>query len=457
MKSIHRPKTPALFQRLQLLLAPLNTLESYAKQYGDIFTMITVAGKVVSVSSPQALQEILTKDNQEYETHGSKVLQPLFGENSILSLSGDRHRRERKLLMPPFHGDRMRSYGELICNITKETASNLTVSQTFIARKLMQEITMQVILQAVFGLYDSPRLLEIRSILADFLELTASPVRASLLFFPWLQKDLGPWSPWGKCQRQLKKLNEILYTEIANRRSQLDLNRTDILTLMLLAEDEEGQGMTDQEIRDELITLLFAGHETTATALAWALYWVHKQPEIYQKLMEELTTLEIDADPMTIFRLPYLTAVCQETLRIYPVVIFTFPRRTKQPVELQGYHLQAGTMIQGSIYLTHHREDLYPEPKKFKPERFLERQFSPYEFLPFGGASRRCLGMALANFEMRLVLATLLSNFEMELADNQPVKPKRRGITLGPAGGVKMLMKGERKQVEKKSPSVAVV
>ncbi|NES06367.1 MAG: cytochrome P450 [Okeania sp. SIO2F4] len=457
MKSIPGPKTLALFQRLQLLLAPLNTLESYAKKYGDIFTMITASGETVLVSSPQTLQEILTKDNNEYEAPGNKILQSMFGEDSMFALSGDRHRRERKLLMPPFHGDRMRNYGELICNITKEAARNLTVNQTFIARKLMQEITMQVILQAVFGLYDSPRLSEIKSMLADFLELTSSPLRASLLFFPWLQKDLGPWSPWGKYQRQQQKLNELLYTEIATRRAQLDENRTDILTLMLLARDEEGQSMTDQEIRDELMTMLVAGHETTATGLSWAVYWVYKQPEVYEKLMQELATLETDTDPMTIFRLPYLTAVCQETLRIYPVIILTAIRRTKQPVELQGYHLEAGTIIHGCIHLTHQREDLYPEPKKFKPERFLERQYSPYEYLPFGGGSRRCLGMALANFEMRLVLATLLSNFEMELAENQPVKPQRRGITLGPAGGVKMLMKGERKQVEKKSPSVAVV
>ncbi|NER08875.1 MAG: cytochrome P450, partial [Okeania sp. SIO3C4] len=329
--------------------------------------------------------------------------------------------------------------------------------KTFIARKLMQKITMQVILQTVFGLYDSPRLSQIRSMLVYWSDLTASPLRASLLFFPWLQKDLGPWSPWGKYQRQQQKLNELLHTEIATRRSQLDPNRTDILTLMLLARDEEGQGMTDQEIRDELMTLLFAGHETTAAALAWAVYWVHKQPQVYQKLMEELETLETDADPMTIFRLPYLTAVCQETLRIYPVAFLTLPRRTKQPVELQGYQLEAGTMIQGSIYLTHQREDLYPEPKKFKPERFLERKFSPYEYLPFGGGSRRCLGMALADFEMRLVLATLLSNFEMELAENQPLKPQRRGIILGPKGGVKMLMKGKRIQSQKKSPSLATI
>ena len=457
MKLIKGSKAPRLLQRLQILLDPVNTLESYAKKYGDIFIVQTFTGPVVSLNSPQTLQEILTKDNNQYEIPGSPLLQLMLGKYSVVSLSGDRHRRERKLLMPPFHGHRMRNYGELICNITKQVASNLTVGKKFIARKLTQEITMQVILQAVFGLYDSPRLLQIKSMLADWLELTASPLRASLLFFPWLQKDLGPWSPWGKYQRQQEKLDELLYTEITTRRSQLDPNRTDVLTLMLLARDEEGQGMTDQEIRDELMTLLFAGHETTATALAWAVYWVHKQPEVYQKIMQELATLEPNTDPMTIFRLPYLTAVCQETLRIYPVAIFTFFRQTKKPVELQGYHLEAGTMIQGSIYLTHQREDLYPEPKRFKPERFLDRKFSPYEYLPYGGGSRRCLGMALADFEMRLVLATLLSNFDMELAENKPVKPQRQGVLLGPKGGVKMLMKGKPIQLQTKPHSVTTV
>ncbi len=193
--------------------------------------------------------------------------------------------------------------------------------------------------------------------------------------------------------------------------------------------------------------MLFAGHETTATALAWAVYWVHKQPEVYKKLMAEFATLEPDADQTTIFRLPYLTAVCQETLRIYPVAMFTFPRATKQPIQLQGYHLEAGTMTYGCIYLTHQREDLYPEPKQFQPERFLERQFSSYEYLPFGGGKRRCIGMALAQFEMKLVLATLLSNFRLALAEQQPVKPQRRGVTLAPAGGVKMVMKGKGMQV----------
>ncbi|NEQ39842.1 MAG: cytochrome P450 [Okeania sp. SIO3I5] len=458
MKSVKGPNTPSIVQKIQWILEPLKTMETCAKKYGDIFTLQGGLGSlaIVYVSSPKAQQEILTKNN-EYETPGSPILKSLLGEKSMLVIEGDRHRRERKLLMPPFHGDRMTKYGELICNLSKQVGSNLKIGETFIARNAMQEITMQVILQAVFGLYDSPRLAEIKPLITNILNVSGSPLRATLIFFPLLQQDLGAWSPWGRYKRQMQRLDELLYAEINERRAQLDPNRTDILTLMLLAEDEAGQGMTNQEIRDELMTMLVAGHETTATALSWALYWVHKQPEVYQKLMQELATLEADIDPMSIFRLPYLTAVCQETLRIYPVAMLTLPRVPTKSVELQGYHVEAGTIIQGSIYLTHQREDLYPEPKKFKPERFLERKFSAYEYLPFGGGTRRCLGMALANFEMRLVLATLMSNFEMALAEDQPVKPQRRGLTLGPKGGVKMIMKGKRMESAKKSPSVATV
>lgn len=443
MKSIKGPKTPAIVQQIQWILDPVQTMETCVQKYGDIFILQDGldTSATVYISSPQAQKEILTKNN-EYEAPSSPILKSLLGEKSIILLEGDRHRRERKLLMPPFHGDRMKNYGELICHLSQQVASNLKVGETFIARKVMQEISMQVILQVVFGLHDSPRLAQIKPLIAEILNFTASPWRATILFFPFLQQDWGSWSPWRRYQHQMKQLDELLYTEINERRGQLDPNRTDILTLMLLAEDEEGQGMTNQEIRDELMTMLVAGHETTATALAWAVYWVHKQPQVYQKLMKELATLETDTEPMKIFRLPYLTAVCQETLRIYPVGMLTFPRVPTKALELQGYHLEAGTIVVGCIYLTHQREDLYPEPKKFKPERFLERQFSAYEYLPFGGGSRRCLGMALANFEMRLVLATLMSNFEMALAENKPVKPQRRGLTLGPAGGVKMLIKG---------------
>lgn len=215
---------------------------------------------------------------------------------------------------------------------------------------------------------------------------------------------------------------------------------------MLSAQDENGQPMTDAELHDEMLTLLFAGHETTATALAWALYWVHKLPQVREKLRQESDRLGDNPDPMAIYKLPYLSAVCNETLRIYPVVPMAFGRFTNSPIEIMEQQYEANTLLTACIYLTHHREDLYPEPNQFKPERFIEHQYSPYEFLPFGGGNRRCLGSALAQLEMKLVLATILSNYQLELAEDKPVKPQRRGVTIAPAGSVRMVMTRKRQR-----------
>ncbi|HEY9804930.1 MAG TPA: cytochrome P450, partial [Candidatus Obscuribacterales bacterium] len=237
------------------------------------------------------------------------------------------------------------------------------------------------------------------------------------------------------------QIDQLLYAEIQARRQHPDPASADILSLLLSAQDETGKGMSDVELKDELMTLLLAGHETTASAIAWAFYWVHKFPHIREKMLQELATLGETPDPVSLARLPYLTAVCHETLRIYPIAVLTVPRAVKEPVELMGYSLQPGARLYGCIYLIHHRPDLYPDSKQFKPERFLERQFSPYEFLPFGGGIRRCIGEALALFEMKLVLATILQRYELELADPTPERPKRRGVTLGPEKGVKMVLR----------------
>ena len=192
------------------------------------------------------------------------------------------------------------------------------------------------------------------------------------------------------------------------------------------------------------MTLMLTGHETTATAMAWALYWIHQLPEVKRKLLAEIASLGTSPDPMAIAKLPYLNAVCQETLRIYPVVMLTFPRVVQEATEVLGYQLEPGQVTVGCIYLVHQREDIYPDGKQFKPERFLERQFSPYEFIPFGGGSRRCIGEALAQFEMKLAIATILTHYDLALADNKPEFPHRRGVTLAPARGVKMVFKGKK-------------
>ncbi|MFK0729860.1 MAG: cytochrome P450 [Gloeotrichia echinulata GP01] len=439
---------PSFLQQFQWVVDPIGYMESSAKQYPDIFTtkVIPSGHPLVFVNHPQGLQELLTYDRKKFAALGqeNKILQPLIGNYSIVMLEGERHRQRRQLVMPSFHGDRMRAYGELICDLTAKVLSQLPTDKAFSARTAMQGISLQVILQTVFGLYEGERSEKLKRQLVLMLDLFNSPLSSSFLFFRFLQTDLGPWSPWGKFVRDRQKIDELIYAEIAERREQTDQDRIDILSLLMSAKDEAGNPMTDQELRDELMTLLFAGHETTATAMAWGLYWTQQKPEIREKLLQEIDKLGDAPDPMSIFRLPYLTAFCNETLRIYPVGMLTFARVVQEPVELLGHSLEPGTSVVGCMYLTHQREDLYPNPTQFKPERFLERQFSPYEFIPFGGGARRCLGEALAVFEMKLVLATILSRYELALADNQPEVPRRRGVTLAPARGVKMVITGKR-------------
>ena len=201
---------------------------------------------------------------------------------------------------------------------------------------------------------------------------------------------------------------------------------------------------SDDELKDKLMTLLVAGHETTATSLAWAFYWLEKFPEVKEKLLQEIASLGANPEPLEISRSPYLTAVCHETLRLYPIVPISFARIAKQDMEIMGRFFESGTTFVPCIYSTHHREDLYPNSKQFQPERFLERQYTPYEFLPFGGGVRLCLGYALAMLEMKLVIASILSKYNLELADNKPIKPMRCGGTIVPSNGVPLVMTGFR-------------
>ncbi|MEW6493001.1 MAG: cytochrome P450 [Cyanobacteriota bacterium] len=443
------PQTLPWRQTLQWLTNPMKVLEIYAERYGDIFTLPVGMGDkpIVLISNPQGIQEVFTADSNQLDSGEAAGIKPPFlGQQSLIALSGDRHRRQRKLLTPPFHGQRMLAYGQLIRDITLAVTSQWKIGEPFCVRSSMQAISFQVILKAVFGLDDGLRYQQLQQLLLTRLEGTKSVFRAILLLFPILQKDWGPLSPWGRLMDNERQIDKLIYAEIAERRKQPDSSRTDILSLMMAARDEAGEPMTDVELRDELITLLVAGHETTATSLAWALYWIHHLPEVRQKLLQELDTLGENPDPNVILRLPYLNAVCQETLRIYPVTMFALQRVVKSPIQIMGYQFEPGSILSPCIYLTHHQEDLYPEPKQFRPERFLERQFSPYEYLPFGGGSRRCIGLAFAQFEMKLVLATVLSSWQMELADSKPVQPVRRGLLLAPKDGVRMVVTGTRSQ-----------
>jgi cytochrome P450 len=372
----------------------------------------------------------------------------------VMGLSGDRHRRMRQLLMPSFHGERMRSYGQLIRDITWEVMSQRGAGESFPVRKFMQKISMRVILRAVFGVNEGTRYQQLERLLGTLLDGVSNPLSVSFLFVPMLRQDFGPLSPWGSFIRARRRIDQLIYDEIAERRTHPDASRNDILTLLMSARDEAGEALTDAELRDELITLLLAGHETTATAITWALYWIHKFPTVRNQLLNELQALDAPLDFSTLFRLPYLNAVCCETLRIYPVIMATFARVTKSRIELMGSSLEPGTIVVGCIYLAHRCEDVYPDPDEFRPERFLERHYSPFEYLPFGGGVRRCIGMAFAQFEMKLVISGILSGFELALADNRSVRPVRRGLTSGPSP-FRMVVKEHRPNPRSKRDCVS--
>ncbi|GCL42254.1 cytochrome P450 [Dolichospermum planctonicum] len=440
MQMLPQPKGISIIQVLNWIFRPMPYMMECAKNYGDVFALKLQGNlpPMLFVHSPEAMQQVLSNDQKELEAPGdlNSIFEYLLGKNSVISLSGKAHQRQRQLIMPPFHGERMRTYAELIENITIKVFNQQPKNQSFNIRNITQDITLQVMMEAVFGLYEGERAEKLKHLLCAILEQGGTPWRVIFLYFPKLKETFGISEIWKQQMKKQQQADQLIYQEIKERRENFDPDRTDILNLLMSAQDENGQPMTDAELRDELMTLLVAGHETTATAISWAFYWIHKLPEVKEKLLAELDSLGENYDSNTVFKLPYLTAVCNETLRICPVGMLTFPRRVKTPISLCGYQLEPGTIVMGSIYLAHHREDTYPEHEKFQPERFLQRQFSPYEFLPFGGGARRCIGLAFAQMEMKLILAKVLKTWSMKLVDTHEIKPQRRGLVTGPSSPI---------------------
>ena len=454
---VERPQGLRLIRQLKWILDPVNYLEATKEKLPDFFEDTALGfgeGPLIITSHPEALQFILSRDSHSgrqsqrtlFYSPGelNSLLAPLIGNSGVIMLSGDRHKERRQLVAPAFHGDRLVHYGQLICDLTHQIVTELDPGTPFIARTLTQKVSLKTISSVVFGFTDGPRSQEITKVLTEAVDLFSSPISALLLFFTGLQKDLGPWSPWGRFVRKQQQLDELIYAEIRDRRANPNANRQDILSMLMAARTEDGEALEEKELRDELMTLLMAGHETTATSIAWAMYWTHKQPDVKAKLLAELDSLGPTASPTEIAALPYLTAVCKETLRRSPVAMFTFPRIAKTEVNIMGRAFPAETLFLGCMFLTHQREDLYPDHTAFRPERFLERKYSPYEFIAFGNGSRRCVGEALAQYEMKLALATLLSHYQFSLASKAPEKPRRRGVTLAPANGVPMIFQGKR-------------
>lgn len=448
------PRLPALLQTLNIIAQPTQFLDHCARQYGDTFTLRVLGPKsppVVFLSHPDAIQAVFTSLADQLAlgkvTH---VFEPLTGTQSLIMQDGARHQRLRQLLMPPLHGKQLQNYGRLIQSITDDAIADWPLWQPLDIRDWMSEISLQIILQVVFGLTIGPRYETLKRLLHRLLESVTSTLNSVQFFLPPLQQDWGAWSPWGRFVRLRQQIDDLVYAEIRDRRTTLDEQRADILTLLMVAQDEAGQGLTDTELRDQLMTLLLLGHETTASALTWAFYWLYREPRTLDTLLHELSTVDDQTNPTAIAQLPYLSAVCQEALRVHPIALISQPRWVQQTVQLMNFQFTPGTILVPCIYLAHRRAETYPNPDQFQPERFLHQKFSPYEYLPFGGGSRSCIGMALSMYEMKLILAQVFRRYQLQsvpeaitqAAAESRLRSVRRGITFVPPNSFQLIATG---------------
>ncbi|HEY2479228.1 MAG TPA: cytochrome P450 [Solirubrobacterales bacterium] len=398
------------------------------RRFGPMFTLeIAYEGNWVVVSDPELIKQVFTGDPKVFHAgEGNDILRPLLGEHSLLTLDEAPHMSQRKLLLPPFHGKRMAGYEATMREIAAREIESWPTGVPYRLRPRMQAMTLEIIIETVFGVHGGARLAGLREALRSFLDLLTNP----RMLLPML--TLGPeriraYPPF---RRRVDRVAELILGEIGERRRAPDLEeRDDVLSLLAAARHEDGSPMSDAEIHDELLTLLVAGHETTATALAWAVERLIRHPEKLARLREEVEAGE-DA---------YLTATIQETLRLRPVIVIVL-RRLAEAIELGGYELPAGVSVVPSIHLVHRDPTIYPEPDRFRPERFLETPPGTYTWIPFGGGVRRCLGASFAQQEMAIVLRELVARRMIRPADPASERSFRRAITETPRRNAEVVL-----------------
>ncbi len=433
------PKLPPPLQLLQWIFRPIPFMESCAQRYGYCFIVrLPLNAPFVMFTDPEAIKEIFTSDPDKLPAGETRaILKPLVGEHSVLVLDGAPHAQHRKLLMPSFHGERMHAYGEVMRAIADRTIERWPVGRAFPLQPEMQAITLDVILRTVFGIDEGAELDHLRAMLTELITLGTNP----LSMIPWFQTLLSPITKRRRVLQLMEEVDVVLYAAIAQRRATGAIGRTDILSLLIDARDEQGQPMTDIELRDELITMLVAGHETTATSLSWTFHQLLRHPEVMEKLKKELHAVFGAGlvTPQHVNKLEYLDAAIKEAQRLTPIVPLV-GRLLREPARIGGRDLPAGVIAAPCIYLTHRRADLWPNPERFSPERFLEKRPSPYEFFPFGGGNRYCLGAAFALYEMKIVLAQVLSRVVLRSAPGRAVRVTRRGVTFAPSEGMPVVL-----------------
>ncbi len=422
MTMLPGPRSPMFWQTARFLFDEQRWLDRCRARYGDVFKVkLSSVGDLVEVCDPDLIKQVFTGDPETLHAgEGNRVLLPIVGPMSVLLLDEQPHLRERKLLLPAFHGERMKVYERMMLEATDREVDRWPIGQRFELHPAMQQITLEAILGAVFGIAGTERFTRLEWLLRRFLD-----VGTKVTLVTALQRNLGSRSPWVRFKRLRAQVDELIYDEIRNRRDDpATAERDDVLSLMLQARTEDGEPMEDSEVRDELLTMLVAGHETTATSLAWAFERLLRHPGELERLRASISAGEQD----------YLEAVIKETMRVRPVLGYAM-RRVKKPYRLGEFEIPQGAQIGVSVYLTHMRPDIYPDPQSFRPQRFIDQPSETYSWLAFGGGIRRCLGASFAMYEMKTVLARILERCELRAPERRDERVRRRAITYVPAKG----------------------
>jgi cytochrome P450 len=445
------PRLPAVWQTILAWRRPTALLERCRERYGRRFTL-RVLGQppFVVLSDPEDIKQVFMASPEVlHPGEGVRVLESIVGRNSVILLDEDAHLQQRKLMLPAFHGERMQRLAGVMQELVEHELARWPRGEAIALHPRLQRVTLEIILRVVFGLEQGAQLDELREALTELLAFSESPL--SLL--PFAQRVASGHGRWARFPLLYEQVDRQLFELIEQRRRErgehdgAEDGRDDVLGMLLSARHEDGSPMSAQELRDELMTALVAGHETTASQLAWAFERLAREPAVTRRLTEELDEGHSEA---------YLTASIQEILRVRPVLAEAEPRVVKRAIEIGGFEYPPGVALVASAYLVHRDPDIYPQPHVFRPERFLESPAGTYTWIPFGGGRTRCLGASFALLEMKVVLRAVLSTCEIEAVHAAPERTRRRSITLSPAGQATIILR-ERSRTRALADELALV
>lgn len=433
------PRFP-LLPLLAWITRPAEFLHTGVRRYGDPFTVrFGAIGTVVFFGRPDAVREIFRAGEAHLSAGAvNRPLLPLMGEHSLLLADGAAHREQRRCVAPFFNRG-LEAHAEVMRRAVRKVAAGWRPGRRFLLHRAMQEISLEILARTSLTTADAAAVERFKA----SLDAVVETARASLVFFKLRHRERGRLSRSGQVLSSARRLDAIVDEELARRRQ----GASEAVDLLghLASQTRAGRPLSAAEIRDQVRTMLISAHVTTPTSAAWAFYWVLRTPRVREKLLRELERLGPDPSPGDLAGLEYLDAVCLETLRRCPTIPVT-ARCVTRTIRLAGFDFEPGVYLAPSIYLVHHREDLYPEPRRFRPERFLERRFAAHEYLPFGGGERTCPGAAFGLLTMKIALATVLAEVGLELADARPNRPAhgRSGVSLVPSRGVPVIVTGRR-------------